>query len=124
MRIYNDNPQGKRVDDCTVRAIAVATGESWEYTYIMLCIQGFMMADMPHSNAVWAAYLRSRGWKRSVIPNSCPDCYTVRDFALDNPHGNYILGTGTHAVAVVDGFIIDSWISADEVPQYYFSKGN
>lgn len=28
MKIYNDNPQGKRVDDCTVRAIAVATGES------------------------------------------------------------------------------------------------
>ncbi len=122
MKYFNINPTGKLVEDCTVRAISVATNETWEYTYIMLCLQGLIMHDMPHSNAVWDAYLRSLGWKRSVIPNSCPDCYTVKDFTIDNPHGRYILGTGTHAVAVIDGYVVDSWQSENEIPIYFYEE--
>ena len=48
--------------------------------------------------------------------------YTVADFAAGHPTGRYILGTGEHAVAVVDGDIIDSWDSSQEIPIYYFTK--
>ncbi len=61
---YNPNPQGRVVGDCTVRAISKALGQSWEQTYIGLCLQGFLMGDMPSSNAVWGAYLRSKGFRR------------------------------------------------------------
>ena len=37
---------------------------------------------------VWGAYLRSRGFDRDMISNSCPDCYTVADFAAEHPHGS------------------------------------
>ena len=121
--MYNPNPSGSRVGDCTVRAISKAMGKTWEDTYLLLAIKGLQMRDMPHSNAVWGAFLKSNGWKRSVIPNSCPDCYTVGDFALEHPHGSYVLGTGTHAVAVVDGYVYDSWISENEIPIYYYYKG-
>ena len=47
---------------------------------------------------------------------------TVREFAKDHPEGKYILGTGTHAVAVIDGDYIDTWDSGDEVPIYYFQE--
>ena len=28
---YNENPQGKNVGDCTVRAISKATGMDWDF---------------------------------------------------------------------------------------------
>ena len=30
---YNANPRGRRVNDCTVRAISLATKSSWDETY-------------------------------------------------------------------------------------------
>jgi hypothetical protein len=30
---YNANPLGRHVNDCTVRAISLATEKSWDYTF-------------------------------------------------------------------------------------------
>ena len=59
-----------------------------------------------------------------VILDDYPDYYTVQDFCIDHPKGTYVLGTGTHAVAVVDGYYYDAWDSGKEIPIYYFSKEN
>lgn len=80
------------------------------------------MADMPSSNSVWSDYLRKNGFSRRAIPTNCPDCYSVREFSLDHPHGIYILGTGTHAVAVENGNYLDAWDSGSEIPVVYFKK--
>ena len=80
------------------------------------------MKDMLASNAVWSAYLIGQGFTRHLIPNTCPDCYTVKDFADDHKQGVYVLGTGSHAVAVIDGNYYDSWDSGDEIPIYYFRR--
>lgn len=80
------------------------------------------MKDMPSSNAVWGAYLKSLGFKRYIIPNECPDCYTVSDFAKEHSSGVYILATGTHVVTVKDGDYYDTWDSGKEIPIYYFVK--
>lgn len=80
------------------------------------------MGDMPSSNAVWGAYLKSRGFKRYIIPNECPDCYTVKDFCKDHPKGHYILGTGTHVIAIIDGFYYDTWDSGELIPIFYWKK--
>ncbi|MDE6102662.1 MAG: hypothetical protein K2F73_06775 [Ruminococcus sp.] len=119
---YNPNPQGKSVGDCVVRSISKVLNYDWERTYIELAVQGFMMCDMPSANAVWGAYLRNKGFTRQVIPDSCPDCYTVADFVEDNPHGKYILATGSHVIAVSDGNYYDTWDSSSEIPVYYWSK--
>ena len=74
------------------------------------------------SNDVWDSYLRGWGFIRRVIPNTCPDCYTVWDFCNDNPEGSYILAIGDHIVAVVSGNYYDSWDSGSEVPIYYYTK--
>jgi hypothetical protein len=47
---------------------------------------------------------------------------TVREFARRYPKGTYIIGTGTHAVAVCGGDWIDAWDSGDETPTYFFRK--
>lgn len=119
---YNKNPNFKSVGDCTIRAISKILNQSWDKTYIELCIQGYLMKDMPDSNAVWDSYLRGCGFIREVIPNTCPDCYTVNDFCYDNPTGKYILATGSHVVAVVDGDYYDSWDSGNEVPIFFYQR--
>lgn len=119
---FNPNPCGKNVGDCTVRAISKATGMEWGEVYLRLCIQGYLDGDMPSANACWGRYLRSIGYRRYIAPDTCPDCYTVRQFAEDHPVGTYILALSGHVVCVLDGVIWDSWDSSNENVLYYWVK--
>ena len=118
----NPNPQGKNVGDCTVRAIAIADGKAWDKVYMDLCLQGYMMADMPSSNDVWGQYLTDRNWILRRLQDTCPLCYTVDQFCDDNHRGTFILGTGTHVVTVQDGKFYDAWDSGSKVPLFYFER--
>lgn len=118
----NPNPDNLMTEDCTIRAISIATDKSWDETYIDVCIKGFVMKRMPSTNSVWAEYLKDQGFSRHIIPDTCPHCYTVRDFCGEYFKGTYVLGTGSHAIAVIDGNYYDAWDSGDEVPLYYFTK--
>lgn len=119
---YNNNPVGANAGDCVIRAISLATGDSWEKTYTALSVEGLAYGDMPNANAVWDNYLRSIGFKRHVCPNDCPACYSIADFAAERSSGVYIAATGRHVVAVIDGNYYDTWDSGREVPIYYYSK--
>lgn len=119
---HNTNPNRKLVGDCVVRAISTVLNSSWDSIYTELVIQGLMMADMPSANAVWGAYLKNKGFKRSAVSNTCPDCYTVKEFAEEHPKGKYILATGSHVIAIINGDYYDSWDSGDEFPIYYWFK--
>ena len=119
---YNPNPLGRRVGDCSIRAISAALGMGWDDAYAMVVSYGYAMGDMPSSDAVWGAVLRQHGFQREAIPNTCPDCYTAEDFARDHPKGIYVLAFGGHVATVADGNIMDSWDSSQEIPQYYFYK--
>ena len=112
----------KRVGDCAVRALSKALNQPWELTYVGLCLEGFIRCDMPSANNVWGAYLKSKGFKRNIIPTECPDCYTVRDFCKEHPKGTFILALSTHVVAVINGDYYDTWDSGDETPIYYWFK--
>lgn len=120
---YNPNPSGKRVGDCVIRGIAKVTGQDWEQVYIDVCAQGFKCHDMPAANTVWGEYLKRQGFIRKILPDICPNCYTVKDFCENSPKGTYLLATGTHVVAVIDGDYYDAWDSGNEIPVYYFVKG-
>lgn len=119
---YNPNPECKRVGDCTVRAIAKATGKEWSKAYTAIALQGFTLGDMPSANHVWGSYLKKIGFTRCVIPDECPDCYTVADFAAEHPFGTYLLALQGHVVCVQNGNWYDTWDSGGEVPLYYWTK--
>lgn len=120
---YNPNPVGRYdVGDCAIRAISKALGETWEDSYLRLCVAGFMMGDLPNSDSVFGAILRQNGFKRKSIPDTCPDCYTVEDFAIDHPRGIFVLGLGGHVVTIVDGDIYDMTNSSKGIPVYYWYK--
>ena len=106
----NPNPVGRQTGDCVIRAIAVVTGQSWREAYWDLCEQGAVMGDLPNNNAVWGEYLRERGGRQFLLPESCPSCITVRAFCERYPEGTYVIGSGDHAihtqVLVLQGIIV------------------
>lgn len=119
---FENNPCGKNVGDCVIRALSKAMDTDWESIYINLASEGLEQCDLPNSNSVWSKFLLDSGYRRYAIPNKCPACYSVEDFCYDYPVGTYILATGSHVVAVIDGDYYDAWDSGRECPVFYFQK--
>lgn len=119
---YNANPEGKRTEDCVTRAISLAMGIDWESAYIRQAIQGLQMHDKMDKNYVWGQLLQDSGFERKAIPDTCPYCYTISDFAKDHPDGIFILGTGDHAVTVMDGDWFDTFDSGSMIPIVYYRR--
>ena len=121
-KYYNPNKNGKSTGDCVVRAISKVMNQSWDDTYWDLCEEGYILGDWGDSNIVWDSYLRKCGFVRRIIPNTCPECYTVREFCYEHSYGVFVLAPGSHVIAVIDGDYYDSWDSGNEIPIYYYER--
>ena len=119
---YNPNPHGKSVGDCVVRALTILLNDTWDHVYADLTMQGSFLKDMPSSNVVWGEYLKANGFRRFSLPDTCPTCYTIKDFCIDFPYGKYLVATGSHVVAVANGDYYDTGDSGNEVPRDYWRK--
>lgn len=116
----NPNPCGKEAPDCVIRAICIALNLDWYEAYWRLCELGAVECDMPSSNFVWGKFLYQLGFEPFFVPAACLKCITIRDFCREFPVGTYIIGTGSHAVAVINGNYYDSWDSGNEMPSYFW----
>ena len=119
---YNPNPFGKQVGDCVIRAICKIMHLTWDEAYTAICLRGFDMKDMPASNSVWGSYLVSKGFRSHLLPARCPNCYTVKNFCEEYCKGYYLLATGAHVIAIVNGDYYDAWDSGDEIPILYWER--
>lgn len=122
-RYYNSNPVGRnRVGDCGIRALSKALGMSWDEAFDILSYNAKQMGDMMDSKVVMTATLRQFGFIKEMLPHTCPDCLTVREFCQENPVGTYILGTQSHIVTAVDGDYFDIWDSGDEIVDCFWTR--
>lgn len=116
----NPNPEKKEVPDCVIRAICIALNMPWEQVSDEL----YAIARADHSvtldDNVWGHYLYLKGFEPFLLPHVCPKCTTINEFTKMYPYGIYIIGTGYHAVAVIDGNYYDSWDSGKEVPTFFW----
>lgn len=103
-----------------IRAIAIALHMRWYDVYDDLCVVGREECDVSNHDPVWGKYLYDKGFEPFILPESCPACTTVSRFTRLFPRGIYIIGTGTHAVAVIDGDYYDSWDSGNEIPTFFW----
>ncbi len=118
----NLNPQKKLVEDCVIRAISLILGTSWNTTIRNLTEQGIEDSDLPNANQVWDHYLMKNGFIRGSIRNTCPLCYTVRQFTEDHPRGYYIVSDGSHVIAVINGDYYDTFDSGDRTVLYFYER--
>lgn len=120
---FNNNPLGRKtVGDCSVRAVSKALDISWDEAHDLLAYMSKKMGTIMNDNDVISAVLRMHGFYKENLPWTCRDCYTIRDFARDNPIGTYVVGTGSHVVCVKDGNYFDSWPSGDESVLYFWMR--
>lgn len=120
---FNNNPQAHSTGDCVIRAISKALGQTWDETYVGLCLEGYHRKDWGNADAVWGPYLYRHGFRRHLIPDDGLGDYTVADFADDHPRGVFVLSMpGRHVVTVIDGTVFDSWDSQNELPSYFWCK--
>ena len=116
----NPNPKSKQVPDCVIRAISIVFGVDWYSIYDALCRIGRMDCNMPSADSVWGHFLSSEGCYPFLLSDICPKCTTVKMFCEFYPIGRYIIGTGSHAIAVIDGNYYDSWDSGNEIPSFFW----
>ena len=116
----NPNPGEQIVPDCVVRALSIAMHLPWLQVYDELCSVGRRVFSMPSSDAVWGRYLYENGFEPFILPYDCPRCVTIEKFCEVYPKGTYIIGTGSHAVAVINGNYYDTWDSGKEIPSFFW----
>lgn len=116
----NVNPAKNNTADCVIRACAVALNKTWlqvsDEIYALSRSYYLSMSD----DRLWGRYLYQAGFVPFLVPESCPGCVTIKRFCLIYPKGTYIIGTGSHAVAIVDGDYYDSWDSGEEIPSFFW----
>lgn len=109
-RYFNNNPLGRKaVGDCSVRAISKALGISWDEAHDLLADMSKQMGTIMNDNDVISAVLRMHGFYKENLPCVRDHCYTIKEFARDNPIGIYVVGTGTHVVTIINGDYYDSF---------------
>lgn len=105
-RYYNANPLGRNVNDCTVRAISLATGRTWDDTFEELSKFAQAQAIMVDEVAYIDEYLERRYTK------VC-DCeglgITVEDFINSHSNGIYLITMAGHITCSINGIVYDTF---------------
>lgn len=112
-RYYNANPLGRRVNDCTVRAISLATERSWDETYEELSKFAQVQAIMLDETAYIDEYLERKFEKICGCKDNVK--ITVGDFVEKNPVGTYLITMNGHITCCIDGCIYDTFNPKDRI---------
>lgn len=117
-KFCNPNPCHVLVGDCVIRACTISLDSEWRKVHSDLSFLSRARCNMPSANVVWGEYLESRGliYRVPGFPQ------TIQQFCREHPTGCYTIGTGGHAVTVIDGDWYDVWDSGDERVLYYFER--
>ena len=84
---YNANPKHRFTSDCVIRAISLATGQTWDKTHCDLCLLSHERCTMPSVNWLWEIYLNGMGFEKYLLPANCPSCTTVERVTKRYPEG-------------------------------------
>ena len=105
----NLNPDGKKIGDCGVRAIAKATCKAYEDIEEEL-IELLREIKFRNYANIYTEYNNRRSVNKMSFPakKGCKRM-DAETFARTHPTGRYVLNLAHHMVACVDGKIYDIW---------------
>ena len=103
------NPEGKKIGDCGVRAIAKATGKFYEDIEEEL-IELLREIKFRNYANIYTEYNNRRSVNKLSFPakKGCKRM-DAETFTRTHPNGRYVLNLAHHMVACVDGKIYDIW---------------
>lgn len=120
---HNENPKGRKTDDCVIRAIATATGQTWDDTLRGLTECAIKHKYMINCPSLYDKYLKELGWEKQKQPRRSDNkryraCEFVKKFK-----GITIANLGAQHVACIKyGQVWDIWDSSNEVVGNYWVK--
>ena len=109
-KYYNANSQGNFVNDCVIRAIAVAENATWGDTYDDLSRiakkNGILLDDVD-----FVEPLLDYRYDRIPFLNNI----SVGDFVTSHPIGTYLITMKGHITVVRDGILYDTFDCRDRM---------
>ena len=110
---HNANPLGREVNDCTIRAISLATNSTWDQTYQKLSEFARSQAIMPDEVQYIDQYLERNFLKLCGCKNYFQ--ITVEKFDRDHPKGTYLITMSGHITCCIEGYIYDTFDPSDRL---------
>lgn len=111
-KYYNANPLGRHVNDCSVRAISLATGKSWDETYMELAHYG-REQGITFSEVEFIDEYLSNQYPEYVARYE--GIRTLQDFLNLKLCGNWLITMAGHITCVKDGVCYDTFDPSDRV---------
>lgn len=112
VHFYNANPKDKRVGDCVIRAIAIATGKTWDDVLDDLTEYSHENKSMPNDKECYGEYLESLGFvKCKQMRKEDNTRYRGYEFLNEIKRNDIIVcHMGTHHMtAIKNKKIWDTW---------------
>lgn len=110
---YNANPLGRKVNDCTVRAISLATNSTWDETYDWLSSyakeQAIMMDEVDYIDE----FLEKNFTKLCGCKNQVK--VTIAQFVETHPVGTFLITMNGHITCCINGCIYDTFNPKDRI---------
>lgn len=117
----NVNPKNKYGGDCVIRAIALATGQSWEQTIRELTELGIKKGLVCNDSKLYPKYLESKGFIQGKEPRDvCNRKMSIKQWIIEeqiNEDSNtvYVINAGSHHVTCIkNGKVRDIWNSSNQ----------
>lgn len=121
MKYINHNPSGKKTGDCVIRAIAGATGDTWEQTLDGLVRYAKKLHTAPTNKECFEAYLlEEKGYTKNPMPKP-KGGKRMRSDELARIY-DAIIQQANHLVYAVDGHVVDTWDSEKRTVYNYYTK--
>ena len=102
-KFYNANKLGNYVNDCTIRAISLAEGDSWDYRYDKMSDITQSPGTMMDDRRFIRDYLDSNYRRVANLP------YTVGEVAGEYPDKVLLITMDGHITCSMYGVIYDSF---------------
>lgn len=102
-RYYNANPNKANIEDCTIRALSVAEGISWDEAYDLLSTSARELGLMISDVRAIEKFLDLRYYKVPIYEE------TVGEFMRNHTKGIYLITMPGHITVLKNGINYDTF---------------
>ena len=122
----NINPRNRICGDCVIRAVALATGQSWEQTIRDMTELGIKKGLVLNDKELYPLYLKEKGFIECSEPRDINNRkLTVKEWLIQrgSTDGPIVANVGSHHVTLIkNNKVRDVWNSSTQTIHKYWIK--